>query len=186
MAVQVVNPRRTNKHIVRRVMIVLAALVVLAGAALVAQIRYPHLDAVQKADAIVVLGEPDVPALARAQQLLDSGVSDNLLLIIPFGAPPQCGAPPAGVHVFCVIPDPLTTRGDARAIREIAGRHHWNRLVVVTWTSHVSRSRTLIDRCFKGTVMMTSYPTGYSTADWLKEFAHQTAGYVKVAAAPTC
>jgi len=185
MAVQVVN-RRAGKKLVRRVALVLLALMLLAGIDLVAQIRYPRLDAIQKADAVVVLGEPDVPALARAQQLLNAGISDNLLLIIPFGAPPQCGAPPAGVHVYCVIPDPLTTRGDARAIRRIADEHHWTRLVVVTWTSHVSRSRTLIDRCFAGTVMMTNYPTGYSTADWIKEFAHQTAGYVKVVAAPGC
>lgn len=149
-------------------------------------IQHPRVDPVMAADAVVVLGQPDASSMQRAQQLLDDGVSQRLVLIIPFGPPPQCTNPPSGVTVYCVVPQPQTTRGDARAIRRLAATHHWTRLVVVTWSSHVSRSRMLIHRCFGGTLAVTSYPPGMNTLDWAHEYLYQTGAYLKALLTPTC
>lgn len=149
-------------------------------------IQHPRLDRVMPADAVVVLGQPDPSSLQRAQQLLGRGVSRRLVLIIPFGPLPQCTKPPSGITVYCVVPRPRTTRGDARAIGRLSATHHWTRLVVVTWSSHVSRSRMLIRRCFGGTLAVTSYPPGMNTLDWAHEYLYQTGAYIKALLTPTC
>lgn len=159
---------------------VLAALAVLA-----VQVEHPRYDAIRPADAVVVLGEPDRPALELAERLLDDGVSDRLVLLAPWGDPPECGDPPAGVTVTCLVPDPRTTQGDARAIRDIAAENGWTSLVVVTWATHVSRSRVLIEACFPGTVMMTGYPLGPDGAG-VGELVHQVGGYAKALLTPGC
>ena len=146
----------------------------------------PTLDRPTRADAIVVLGQPDVAALAKAQRLIDEGISDQLVLAIPHGATPQCETPPKGVTVHCFVPDPSTTQGDARGIGKLARAHRWSRLVIITWTSHVSRSRMLIARCFHGHLQMTDYPRHMSLTDWLSEYVYQSGAYVKALALPGC
>ena len=148
--------------------------------------QHPSVDNPSKADAIVVLGEPDEPALDKALSLIDQGLSANLVLLIPYGPPPQCSSPPHGVSVFCVVPDPLTTRGDAQSIGALAAKHDWDHLVVVTWTSHISRSRMLIERCFDGIVQMVDYRQNLSASQWLKEYIYQSGAYIKAFVTPAC
>lgn len=183
----VTPPRRAGRR-VRWTLAAVAVVVLLAiGAAgvLAWQVEHPRYDAVSRADAVVVLGEPDAPALALAQRMLDQGISDQLLLLTPFGEPPQCGEPPAGVTVTCVVPDPLTTQGDARAIREVADEHGWDSLVVVTWDTHVTRSRVLIRACWSGTLMVTGYPL--HRGGWnASELVHQVGGLVKAHLSSGC
>ncbi len=164
-------------------LLVVAVLAVLA--VLAVQVAHPRYDEVRPADAVVVLGQPDAQALELAQDLLDGGVSDQLVLLTPWGEPQLCGDPPAGVTVTCLVPDPRTTQGDARAIRDIAATNGWTSLVVVTWAAHVSRSRSLIEACFPGTVMMTGYPLGPGGAG-PAELAHQVGGYAKALLTPGC
>ena len=158
--------------------------VILAGTlgVLTLQVARPRYDTIGTADAVVVLGEPDDEALALARQLLDRGVSTQLLLLIPWGAPTVCDEPPAGVTVTCVVPDPKTTRGDARAIAAAAARHGWRSIAVVTWDTHVTRSRRLVEACFPGSVAITGYPLDGG----LGELAHQVGGYVEALASSGC
>ena len=149
---------------------------------LTVQVTHPRYDAITAADAVVVLGEPDDQALALARQLLDRGVSTQLLLLVPWGAPPLCSRPPAGVTVTCVVPDPRTTRGDARAIASVAAAHGWHSVAVVTWDTHVTRSRRLVEACFPGRVAMT----GYRLDGGLGDVVHQVGGYVQALASSGC
>lgn len=181
----------TRRRPSRRARVVLAATAVVVVCAVVVsgvlawQVEHPRYDEVSEADAVVVLGEPDEPALRLAQRLLDQGVSDQLVLLTPFGDPPQCGDPPAGVTVTCTVPDPLTTQGDARAIGQLAKENGWDRLVVVTWDTHVTRSRRLIEACYSGTLMMTGYRL--HAGSWeASELAHQVGGLVKASLTPGC
>lgn len=49
--------------------------------------------------------------------------------------------------VRCVVPDPLTTRGEAEAAAALARAEGWDRLTVVTSAWHVRRVRLLFDAC---------------------------------------
>ena len=48
------------------------------------------------------------------------------------------------------MPVPFSTRGEARAIGRLARARGWNRVVVVTSTFHVTRTRLLFHRCYGG------------------------------------
>ena len=156
-----------------------------ATAVLTLQVTHPRYDEVGPADAVVVLGEPDALSLRLAQRLLDEGVSDQLVLLRALSNPPQCASPPPGVTVTCLVPDPTTTQGDARAIGRLAAQKGWDRLVVVTWTTHVTRSRTLIEACYPGTLMMTGYVLDMGDRR-LAELAHQVGGYAKALVSRGC
>ena len=55
-------------------------------------------------------------------------------------------------EVVCLRPVPYSTRSEARATAELAADRGWRRLVVVTSTFHVTRSRLLFRRCVAGHV----------------------------------
>ena len=150
-------------------------------------VQKPHLDPVVRSDAVVVLGEPDAAAMRRAHELLKQGVSSRLVLIIPYGAPPDCAHPPTGVTVTCVVPDPSTTQGDARAIGRLAREHHLGRIVVITWPTHISRSRMLIQRCYAGKLVMTGYRHALSSRTaQLHEQLYQSVAYLKASLVRGC
>jgi hypothetical protein len=187
---EVVAARR-SRRLVRRGGPLAAALLLSAAAAwtvvTAGLIQQPHLDQVVRSDAIVVLGEPDAGAMRRAHALLQQGVSAELVLIIPYGPPPDCADPPTGVTVSCVVPDPSTTRGDARAIGRLAQEHHWARIVVITWPTHISRSRALIQRCYPGELIMTDYQLSLPTRTArLQEQLYQSGAYLKATLARDC
>jgi uncharacterized SAM-binding protein YcdF (DUF218 family) len=58
----------------------------------------------------------------------------------------------AGVRVLCLTPEASTTRGEARAFAELAGREGWRSVTVVTSSYHRRRADLLVGRCFQGTV----------------------------------
>ena len=57
-----------------------------------------------------------------------------------------------GVRVLCLHAEASTTRGEARAFAELAGREGWRSVTVVTSSYHRHRAGLLVDRCFPGTV----------------------------------
>jgi uncharacterized SAM-binding protein YcdF (DUF218 family) len=54
----------------------------------------------------------------------------------------------AGVRVLCLTPEASTTRGEARAFAELAGREGWRSVTVVTSSYHRRRADLLVGRCF--------------------------------------
>lgn len=150
-----------------------------------AVVQTPRLDTAAPADAVLVLGGGVGPdRLQRALDLADAGLTATVVVSVPVGTRDAltrrtCDQPPAGVEVLCFRPDPSTTRGEARELRRLADERGWTRVAVVTSTYHVSRSRTIVGRCFDGTVLMLRSGESISPARWAYEWLYQTAGYVK-------
>ena len=57
-----------------------------------------------------------------------------------------------GVRILCLHPEASTTRGEARAFAELAGREGRRSVTVVTSSYHRRRAGLLVGRCFPGTV----------------------------------
>ena len=135
--------------------------VALVGAWLVAcafLFVWPRADAPPAhADAVVVLSGARNLRLDPALQLVERGVAP-LLAISGAARDPRwrkarqlCAAGHVGrVRVVCFMPVPFSTRGEARAIGRLARARGWNRVVVVTSTFHVTRTRLLFHRCYAG------------------------------------
>jgi uncharacterized SAM-binding protein YcdF (DUF218 family) len=63
-----------------------------------------------------------------------------------------------GVRILCLHPEASTTRGEARAFAELAGREGWRSVTVVTSSYHRRRAGLLVGRCFPGTVHTVGAP----------------------------
>src|SRR3712207_6184811 len=111
-----------------------------------------------RADAVVVLSGDHGERLSKARSLLRAGVSDRLVLA---GEPDMVevlelcrGGQP--FEVICLRPNPDNTRNEARAASELGRQRGWKRIVVVTSTQHVARSRLVFERCATGHVHMVA------------------------------
>lgn len=103
-------------------------------------------------DAVVVLGGGQGERIATAHALLRRlpVPPPDLLLSVPHEAPLlTCGDVPglSQVTVRCLVPEPMTTSGEAASIVAKAAEEGWSRLVVVTSDYHVTRARILVSRC---------------------------------------
>jgi uncharacterized SAM-binding protein YcdF (DUF218 family) len=117
----------------------------------------PTLDRPTRADAVIVLAGDRVPRLHRGLGLIEAGVAKTL--VISDGHDPRwpeanrlCDQGGVGFRVICFVPDPYSTRGEARGFARLARRYGWRSVVVTTSTFHVTRSRMLFGRCFHGRV----------------------------------
>ena len=169
-----------------------------AGLVLLVALGYPvyvdpsrdRADRRDPADAVVVLGGIPVTATYGAE-LLRRGVTTRLVIsnAYPAGYPTMrtlCPAqPPPGVT--CFVPDPFTTRGEAREIGRLATANGWDDVIVIAPTFQISRARVLIGRCYSGRLRMVA-PERYRVPLhlWPYNYAYQTAGYLKVALLRTC
>ena len=113
---------------------------------------WPRQDEPRRADAVIVLAGAH-SRLDRGLALVRSGVAP--VLVISDGdqrgwirANRLC-AGRSQLAVRCVDPDPFSTHGEAQMIARLARENGWRRLVVVTSTYHVTRSRMLIGRCLE-------------------------------------
>lgn len=145
----------------RRLVLVVVPLVVVAWAAVVARfVLWPVQDSPRRADAVVVLAG-DHLRLGKALELMTRRVAPTL--VISDGLAPGwrkanrlCRAGARGrFRVLCFRPDPYSTRGEARAVARMAAARGWRSVVVVTSTYHVTRARLLFDRCVDGRVRVT-------------------------------
>lgn len=141
------------------VVITVATVVVLFGAATARLFIWPAVARPTRADAVVVLGGGQRERMARALELMEAGVAPTLVHV---GQPTEpvayemCrNSSTQRFEVVCLRPTPVdNTRTGARAVARIAEQRGWKRLAVVTTTYHVTRSRVLFDRCFDGTIQM--------------------------------
>ncbi len=118
--------------------------------------------------------------MGEAERLVRDGISDELVISTPFGEPGDiCRNPPTGLTVTCFVPDPSTTRGEAQEIGRLAKQRGWTAIAVVTWPTHVSRSRMLIGRCFDGDVQMVSYDDHMGTQGRINENLYQSGAFLK-------
>ncbi|MBW4042251.1 MAG: hypothetical protein HIU86_09010 [Acidobacteria bacterium] len=141
---------------------------------------FPHVDPVPAhADVVLVLGPPMPQRVAVAERLLAEHRVDMALVSVP-GPTAQwdVGALCRRSDVICFAPDPSTTRGEARELRAEAAKHGWTSAVVTTMPAHISRARTLVERCFSGTLsMVADAEPPYGTIAY--QYLYQTAATVK-------
>ncbi len=174
--------RRTARWL-RWTFICVVAAALTATAACVPTYVEPQLDELHRADAILVLGGPGHERYTYGLDLARKGLAGRVLLSDPSGGSDAwlnrlCGARFA-FAVVCFDPDPATTAGEARALRDLATAGGWNSVIVVTFRPHVSRARYIVQRCYGGDVMMAAGPADISAADWMWQIGYQTAGYVR-------
>lgn len=136
-----------------------AAVLWLAWAVVAARLFvFPDADEPRRVDAIVMLGGYG-QRMERAKELFAEGWAPVLAISEPVWANgtvdylPECIDPAPGV--LCFHPDPKTTRGEARAIRDLAAEYGWQSILVVTDTHQMTRAEIIIGRCFAGQVLMT-------------------------------
>ncbi len=127
------------------------------GVALTARLfLWPQSDSPRQVDAVIVLSGDRGERLARGLELIRAGVSSILVLD---GTPDSLevlelcrGGRP--FEVICLRPEPDSTRQEARAAAQLALARNWDRVAVVTTTSHLTRSALLFRRCLQATVVM--------------------------------
>jgi DUF218 domain len=186
--------RRWGTILVRALLAVVVIALVAWGVVAYRVIGHPGLDRATAADAVVVLGPVEVDgALAYAESLVSQGLAHTLLVSV---APGQRGPvghlcwddppPLPGVSVTCFVPDPTTTRGEARMVSGLADSNHWHTLIVVTPTYHVERARMIFDRCPHGRLEFVAPADHSSAARWAFESLYQTAGFLKAALESGC
>jgi uncharacterized SAM-binding protein YcdF (DUF218 family) len=145
----------------------------------------------QQVDAVVALGGLTATAM-YAQSLVQQGAAPVLVLSDPYdpgggkSVKAACSSRPTGYRIICFVPDPATTRGEARQIRDLAKANGWTNVAVVAPTFHISRARLLVRRCFPGTLLMLPLPTHVPWDNWTYQYVRQTAGFAKAAVLRRC
>jgi DUF218 domain len=170
--------------------VVVAVLAGLWGIAAGVLVQAPT-DPVQPADALVVFAGGRGERLSKAVALLQQGAAP--VLVISNGRDPRWPAANRlcasrqRFEVVCPRPDPDTTRGEARMVRDLAARRGWRSVVVVTSTYHARRARLLLGRCFDGELQVAA---AAPRECWFRTWARanvELAGLVRaLATAPGC
>ena len=110
-----------------------------------------------RVDAIINLGTPildEATALALAHEHRAPTLAQ---VTIPEEVGTQLCLPPVpGVTIVCFLPDPNTTRGEARFIGQMARQHQWTSVIIVTTPDHAWRARLRVSRCFSGAVYVAT------------------------------
>ncbi|SDE15351.1 hypothetical protein SAMN05444580_11117 [Rhodococcus tukisamuensis] len=151
----------------------------------------PQIDPLRPADAIFILGGADTSRYPFGIGLGLEGWAPHVVVSNPVGEDNRwlthaCKVPPPGIDLDCFVPDPPTTRGEARELRRRAEQYGWRHLIVVTFTPHISRARFILQRCFDGDLTMVASPGDISAPRWVSEYVYQTAGYLKAVAQTGC
>ncbi len=102
---------------------------------------------------MVVLGGGGPERLDEGLRLVEKGVAQ--VLVISDGERPGweranalCAKGDPGFEVICFDPEPSRTQGEAEGVAELARKHRWQSIVVVTSGYHAIRAGWLFDRCF--------------------------------------
>ncbi|GLZ33559.1 hypothetical protein Lesp02_57470 [Lentzea sp. NBRC 105346] len=161
----------------RRVLIVLAVVLVLFTGATLRLFVFPGLDPLpDRADAIVELGGPgirDDAALELARQgkapfLVQSTTERE-------AGTNSCLPAPQDVKVLCL--HAYDTKAEGQAIAELAREHHWTSVILVTTPDHAWRARLWVRRCFPGEVYVATSPLpGWY---WFRQIPYQWGSTVK-------
>lgn len=164
----------------------LAAALVLAAPAI--PIFHPRVDGPSRTDAVVVLGPSTDRRVRLGEDLVRRGQASALVVSahpadLGGERPAVCDDRHVRYPVFCFDPVPATTQGEARAVRELARRHGWSSVRVVTFGPQLSRARLLVSRCYDGDVRMTDSGDSYDAAYM---YLYQTGAFVKALGLPGC
>jgi len=144
---------------------------------------FPASSTPAHADAVVVLAGGEGERLNRGLELISDGVASNL--VVSRGSDRLCGTQHE-FAVYCFVPDPDDTRGEAEAVGRIAAQEGWHHLVVVTSDYHATRAGILFGRCFSGTVDVTAAHSDQSPLPLLWAVGHEWGGLIEAAVHRAC
>lgn len=141
----------------------------------------PRIDDVASADAIYVIGPATDSRIERAEQLLQQGVADSLVVSATAERAKEIAlcADPKQYDVVCEQPTPFTTLGEAVFIDYVAESRGWTSVIVITQEAHVERARGYFDRCYSGESRVVSDGAHASLGETLWHLIYQGAGYFK-------
>ncbi|MFE3189501.1 YdcF family protein [Nocardia sp. NPDC059240] len=152
---------------------------------------YPQIDRLRHADAIFVLGGEGFHRYPYGLSLGGAGWAPTVVISNPYGTRDDwltnvCNTPQTGFQLECFVPDPPTTKGEARQLRRLAAEHGWKTVIVVTFRPHISRARYILEQCFDGNLVMIESPEKITWYRWIYEFGYQTVGYARAALQSGC
>jgi uncharacterized SAM-binding protein YcdF (DUF218 family) len=132
-------------------------------------------------DAVVLLAGGGGERAAAAERVMPRGgsellvVSDGRRADGPGGSPRlPCGrTAPEGYRILCVEPVPATTRGEARAVANLAAERGWESVTLLTSTYHVSRARLLFERCVEADIEVVGATPDLGPAGWARISAEE-------------
>lgn len=135
-------------------------------------------------DAVVLLSDGEGERAATAERVMPRGGTDLLVVSQTPGAEwpagwPRCGESVDGYDVICFEPVPATTRGEARAIAEMAAQRRWDTITLLTSTYHVSRARMLFERCVDARVEVVDASTELGALGWVRAAAGELAALAR-------
>ena len=140
----------------------------------------PELDKPSSADAVILLSGDHGERLPVALRLMGERVAPTLVFLgtIDRAVEDQLCAESRDFEALCVRPQPDSTRHEARAAGRLVKDRGWRKVVVVTSTFHVSRSRMLFDRCVDGTVLVVAAHPTYGMGLRVRQIVHEWLGSV--------
>lgn len=135
----------------------------------------PAGDPPRAADAVVVLAGPG-QRLERGEELVAQGWADTL--VIATETPESCTGDGPYTQV-CFRPDPPTTRGEARAVADLARAERWDHLVVVAQNEQAHRARLRLARCVDDSVTVDVVTIRASFAESVSRTVYETGALAK-------
>ncbi len=166
----------------RRAALLLGVMTAVVVAALWPVYVTPQRDQPAPADAILVLGGAHDGREELALRLARDGYAPLVLLSDPYDGSPLVNRICHGGYSFevrCFDPSPRTTRGEGRELARLAEERGWRRVIVVTFTPHISRARYILGRCWSGELLFADPRPRLSPARFAWDYLYQSAGYAK-------
>ncbi|MEU7766849.1 YdcF family protein [Nocardia sp. NPDC049190] len=142
----------------------------------------PHTDAPAPADAILVLGGAHDEREQLGLRLARAGYAPRVLFSDPYAGSALVNRICHGGYSFevtCFDPSPRTTRGEGRELTRLAHANHWRRVIVITFTPHISRARYILEKCWDGQLLFVDPEPHLSILRWGYDYLYQSAGYMK-------
>lgn len=183
------HPRRTTipRAGRRRLHVLLYAIPLLVIAAGLPVYVFPPQQTPARADVAFVLGSPDAWRIDLAEGLIDERRVSALLISVPPGqTPPSTCSTPMPYPVECVRPNPSSTLGESRLLRNELAAHGWRTAVVITSTPHITRARLILHQCVPSGVSVIGRSDGIDLGEWGRQYVYQTVAMVKALAEPAC
>ncbi len=142
----------------------------------------PRTEPPARADAVLVLGGAHDGREQLGLRLAHEGYAPRVVFSNPYENSPMLNRICHGGYSFevlCFDPSPRTTRGEGRELARLARTHNWRRVIVVTFTPHISRARYILSKCWDGELLFTDPEPNLSIPRWAYDYAYQSVGYAK-------
>nr|WP_269437951.1 YdcF family protein [Arthrobacter sp. zg-Y179] len=153
---------------------------------------YPSASAAEPAgaDAVVVLAGASSERLPVGLDLMEQEYAPTLVL----SATSTPGnketdavcARNLNPRVVCFSPDPMTTRGEARAVARLAKDNGWTDIIVVTSRYHVTRAELNLEQCSAANITMVESAPQLGPGQWLGRFVEETGAVAAGLIRPAC